>query len=35
VRPGQVGALVFVSGEWAGLDLLPSPSLFACAWSRL
>jgi len=34
-RPGQVGALVFVSGRWIGLDLLPSPALFAHAWSRL
>ena len=34
-RPGQVGALVFLSGHWVGLDLLPSPALFARAWSRL
>jgi hypothetical protein len=34
-RPGQIGALVFVSGHWVGIDLLPSPALFARAWSRL
>ena len=34
-RPGQVGALVFLGGRWAGLDLLASPGLFATAWPRL
>jgi hypothetical protein len=35
VRPGQVGALVFLGDQWAGLDLLASPGLFATAWPRL
>lgn len=33
--PGQVGAVVWLSGEWAGLDVLASPALFARAWARL
>lgn len=32
---GQVGALVYVSGEWAGLELLAAPRLFARAWPRM
>ena len=32
---GQVGALVFLSGRWTGLELLAGPSLFARAWPRL
>jgi hypothetical protein len=31
----QVGALVYVAGRWAGLELLASPGLFRRAWSRL
>ena len=34
-RPGQVAALVFLGDQWAGLDLLASPGLFATAWPRL
>jgi hypothetical protein len=35
-RPGQVGALVFLSKRWLGLDLLPpAPGLFERAWPRL
>jgi hypothetical protein len=34
-RPGQVGALVYLAGRWAGLDLLAGPRLFARAWERL
>jgi hypothetical protein len=34
-RPRQVGALVFLGDQWAGLDLLASPGLFASAWPRL
>ncbi len=34
-RGDQVGALVLLAGEWVGLDLLPSPSLFSRAWPRL
>jgi hypothetical protein len=34
-RAEQVGALVFLAGRWVGLDLLPSPALFARAWPRL
>jgi hypothetical protein len=30
-----VGALVFLGERWLGLDLLPSPGLFARAWPRL
>lgn len=33
--PGQVGALVYLSGRWVGLDLLAGPRLFASAWGRL
>jgi hypothetical protein len=32
---GQVGALVFLSGRWAGMDLLASAGLFGRAWPRL
>jgi hypothetical protein len=32
---GQVGAIVYVSGRWAGADLLAGGGLFARAWSRL
>jgi hypothetical protein len=32
---GQIGALVYVSGEWLGGDVLASPGLFATAWARL
>jgi hypothetical protein len=31
-QPGQVGAIVHVSGQWAGLDLLATPGLFASLW---
>ena len=34
-RPGQIGALVYLSGRWVGLDLLACPGLFARAWPRL
>jgi hypothetical protein len=34
-RPGQVGAVVYLSGRWTGLDLLGGPRLFARAWERL
>jgi len=34
-RPGQVGALVYGSGEWWGMEILPSPRLFAAAWPRM
>jgi hypothetical protein len=30
-----VGALVYVAGQWLGLDLLASPGLFDRAWPRL
>jgi len=33
--PSQVGALVFLAGQWVGLDLVASPGLFASAWPRL
>jgi hypothetical protein len=33
--PGQIGAIVYVGGRWAGLELLASPRLFASAWPRL
>jgi hypothetical protein len=26
--PGQVGAIVYIAGRWAGLDLLAGPGLF-------
>jgi hypothetical protein len=31
----QVGALVYVAGEWAGLELLAAPGLFSRAWPRI
>jgi hypothetical protein len=31
----QVGALVYVAGEWAGLELFAGPTLFSKAWPRL
>ncbi len=34
-RLGQVGALVYGGGAWWGMDVLPSPRLFAAAWPRL
>lgn len=34
-RPGQIGALVYLSGRWVGLDLLAGPGLFSRAWPRL
>jgi hypothetical protein len=34
-RPGQVGVLVYRSGQWLGLDVLAAPGLFARAWPRL
>jgi hypothetical protein len=34
-RPDQVGALVFNHAAWCGMDVLPSPRLFAEAWPRL
>jgi hypothetical protein len=34
-QPGQVGAIVYIAGRWAGLDLLASPGLFARTWPRL
>jgi hypothetical protein len=33
--PGQVGAVVHLSGRWVGLDLLAGSRLFAQAWPRL
>lgn len=33
--PGRSGGLVFLGDQWAGLDLLASPGLFATAWPRL
>lgn len=33
--PHQVGALIYIAGEWVGLDVLAAPALFARAWSRL
>jgi hypothetical protein len=32
--PRQTGAIVYVAGEWAGLELLATPALFAEAWPR-
>ena len=32
---GQIGALVYVSGRWAGADLVAGAGLFSRAWSRL
>ena len=34
-QPGQVGALIYMAGRWAGLDLLAGPGLFGRAWPRL
>jgi len=34
-RPDQVGALVYNGAAWWGMDVLPSPRLFAEAWPRL
>ncbi len=34
-RPGQLGALIYLSGRWVGLDLLAGAGLFARAWPRL
>ena len=34
-RPDQVGALVYGGGAWWGMDVLPSPRLFAAAWPRV
>jgi len=33
--PGQVGAVAYVAGRWAGLDLLAGPRLVSRAWPRL
>jgi len=33
--PGQIGSLVYLSGRWAGMDLLAGPSLFGRVWPRL
>jgi hypothetical protein len=33
--PGQIGAIVYVSGRWAGVDLVAGAGLFGRAWSRL
>ncbi|HYR40289.1 MAG TPA: DUF6569 family protein [Methylomirabilota bacterium] len=33
--PGQVGAVAYVAGLWAGLELLAAPGLFARAWWHL
>ena len=33
--PGQVGALVYLSGRWVGADLLAGAGLFSRAWPRL
>lgn len=33
--PGQIGSLVYLSGRWAGMDLLTGPSLFGKIWPRL
>ena len=33
--PGQVGAVAYVAGRWAGLDLLAGPRLFSRAWPRI
>jgi hypothetical protein len=32
---GQVGALVYLSGRWVGMDLLAGARLFSRAWPRL
>jgi len=33
--PDQTGAIVYVAGEWAGLELLATSVLFAEAWRRI
>jgi hypothetical protein len=33
--PGQIGSLVYLSGRWAGMDLLAGPGLFGRVWPRL
>jgi hypothetical protein len=33
--PGQVGAVAYVAGLWAGLELLAAPALFTRAWWHL
>jgi len=32
---GQVGAIVYISGRWAGAEILAGQKLFARAWTRL
>jgi hypothetical protein len=34
-RPGQVGALFFVAGRFAGLEIAPDPRYFAEMWTAL
>jgi hypothetical protein len=34
-QPGQVGAIIYTAGRWAGLELLAGPGLFRRAWPRL
>lgn len=34
-QAGQVGAVVWIGGEWAGMELLGGADLFARAWPRL
>lgn len=34
-QPGQVGVLVYLAGEWVGLELLAAPGLFTRVWPRL
>lgn len=34
-RPGQVGAIVYLAGAWAGFEVLAGPRLFERAWPRL
>jgi hypothetical protein len=33
--PEQTGAIVYVAGTWAGLEMLETPALFARAWPRI
>ena len=33
--PGQTGVVVYVAGEWAGLEMLATPALFTEAWRRI
>lgn len=33
--PGQVSAVAYVAGRWAGLDLLAGPRFFSRAWPRI